>query len=107
MKHYPTKVETVGDLGGLLMDLINGQNYQIHQFQGYLVENLSEQRFCKDDYEGKVYILDETVKCANAFPIKCNTNPLLQEFCPISCPLPCLPPVWTVSYHFFIKKRNL
>eukprot|EP00588_Corethron_pennatum_P005227 CAMPEP_0194298568 /NCGR_PEP_ID=MMETSP0169-20130528/60238_1 /TAXON_ID=218684 /ORGANISM="Corethron pennatum, Strain L29A3" /LENGTH=696 /DNA_ID=CAMNT_0039048571 /DNA_START=57 /DNA_END=2144 /DNA_ORIENTATION=+ len=57
MKHHPDEVEEVEDLGGLLMELINGQNYQIHQFRAYLEEDPSEQRFCKKDYEGK-FVLD-------------------------------------------------
>merc|ERR1740136_419966 len=52
MKHHPDEVAAVDDFGGLLMDIVNGQNYQIHQFRAYLEENPSD-RFCKEDYKFK------------------------------------------------------
>jgi len=96
MKHHPDEVGKVKDLGGLLMELINGQNYQIHQFRAYLKENPSE-RFCKGDYVGRFGFLatqdnDNGYQCNRTkfvTPYKCKKYPAVREFCPVSCEVPC------------------
>mmetsp|Transcript_38140 Transcript_38140/g.74703 ORF Transcript_38140/g.74703 Transcript_38140/m.74703 type:complete len:168 (+) Transcript_38140:2-505(+) len=97
MKHHPDEVGKVEDLGGLLMELINGQNYQIHQFRAYLKENPSE-RFCKDDYVGRFGFLATYPKQESGYqckrpqfvtPFKCKKYPAVREFCPVSCDVPC------------------
>jgi len=52
LKHHPDEVEAVDGFEGLLWEIINVQNYQIHEFRGYLKENPTD-RFCSPDYTEK------------------------------------------------------
>jgi len=97
MKLHPEEVAAVDDFGGLLMDIVNGQNYQIHQFRAYLEGDPSE-RFCKRDYRDKFTtvkhenekINNTRLLCRNAaYPKACNEDTDLRAFCPNGCGLPC------------------
>jgi len=115
IKHHPEEVKAVDDFKGLLMEIINGQNYQIHQFRAYLKENPSD-RFCRD-FKGKVFssIGDNNgQKCTDiaSFTV-CRGSTSLQSFCPkacgcvsgpVSCDVPCPTSCVDNEDTFFTKK---
>jgi len=107
MKHHPDEVAAVDDFGGLLMDIVNGQNYQIHQFRAYLAGNPSD-RFCREDYEFKIYggELVDPIMCKFATPKKCDENMILEAFCPKACGLPCPTSCVDFTGLFFVKRAQ-
>merc|ERR1712160_187418 len=82
MKLHPDEVAAVDDFGGLLMDIVNGQNYQIHQFRAYLERNPSD-RFCKKDFAGRVHGGEFGASgklCGGINPTSCKFSFHLQIF---------------------------
>jgi len=105
IKHHPEEVKAVDDFKGLLMEIINGQNYQIHQFRAYLKENPSD-RFCKD-FKGKVLssIGDNNGQKCNGITLnECQNSTFLQAFCPKACGMPCRTSCVDHEDMFFTKK---
>jgi len=106
MKHHPEEVAAVEDFGGLLMDIVNGQNYQIHQFRAYLKRNPSD-RFCKKDFEGKVHGGKDGApgrNCSGLTPKACKLSYSLRNFCPVTCDMPCQ--TSCVDSHLYFYPKN-
>jgi len=92
LKHHPEEVSAVEDFEDILWDIINEQNYQVHQFRAYLGENPAD-NFCVD-YK-KPFNIDEnteqTCKMVQSDSSLCDDT-LTTQFCPQTCgmcPVPC------------------